>query len=70
MTRASGDAILRAVAKTVAWELYSAAGYCRERAPVNLDRFERELHSAMRGWRSTHRNLNRQRRKNDGQGKI
>ena len=64
MTKASKSAILGAAAKSLAWELFSAAGYCRARASVNVERFDRELLSAARQWRATHENLKRQRRSN------
>ncbi len=69
MTNASRRAILEAAAKTLAWDLYAAAGYSRVRAPVNVERFERELFSAARQWRATHKNLKRERRKSDGKRK-
>jgi hypothetical protein len=57
MTRASTDAVLRAAAKSLVWDLYAAAGYCRTRAFVNVEKFERELFSAARQWRAAHANL-------------
>jgi len=63
MTKKSRNAILEATAKTLAWELYSTAGYGRVRAPVNVERFDRELSSAVRQWRATTKNLERGRRK-------
>jgi hypothetical protein len=64
MTTTSTNAVLQAAAKALAWELYAAAAYGRTRAYVNVEKFERELFSAARQWRSTHSNLERQRRKN------
>ena len=64
MTRASTNAVLQAAAKSLAWDLFAAAGYCRTRAFVNVEKFERELLSAVRQWRSAHANLEGQRRKN------
>jgi len=63
MTKTSKDAILQAAAKTLAWELYAAAGYGRTRTRISVDRFDRELRSAAREWRATHKNLNQERRK-------
>jgi hypothetical protein len=63
MTRSSTNVILRAAAKSLAWDLFAAAGYCRTRAFVNIDKFERELLSAARQWRAAHANLEGQRRK-------
>jgi len=64
MTKASTNAVLQAAAKILAGELFAAAGYCRTRAFVNVEEFERELLSAARLWRSAHANLKGQRRKN------
>jgi len=64
MTKASTNAVLQAAAKSLAGELFAAAGYCRTRAYVNVEKFERELLSATRQWRSTHANLKGERRKN------
>jgi hypothetical protein len=63
MTRPSTNAILRAAAKSLAWDLFAAAGYCRTRAFIDVDKFERELFSAARQWRTAHANLEGQRRK-------
>ena len=57
MTTASMNAVLQAAAKSLAWELFIKAGYCRTRAFVNVDKFERELLSAARQWRAAHANL-------------
>ena len=57
MRNGSQSAILQAVAKTLAWELYAAAGYGRMRARISVERFDRELHSAARRWEATHKNL-------------
>ncbi len=64
MTQASTNAVLQAAAKILAGELFAAAGYCQTRAYVNVEKFERELLSAARQWRSTQANLKGQRRKN------
>jgi len=63
MTRASSNAVLQAAAKSLVWDLFAAAGYCRTRAFVNVEKFERELFTAARQWRTTHSNLERTRRK-------
>lgn len=68
MSRASATSVLEAAAKVLAWELYAAAGYCRTRAGVNIDKFERELLAAARQWRAAHANLTPKRRKKDGNG--
>ncbi len=69
MTKASKDAILEATAKTLAWELHAATGYGRVRASMNVERFERELFSAVKQWRATHKNLEEKRR-NHGTPKV
>jgi hypothetical protein len=66
MTNASTNAVLQAAAKTLAWELYAAAGYGRTRTRIDVDKFDRELRSAARTWRATHNNLNKKRRKRHG----
>ena len=66
MTKACKDAILGAAAKALAWELYSAAGYGRTRARINVERFDRELRSAARQWSATLKNLNKERSKSSG----
>jgi hypothetical protein len=63
MTRASTTAVLQAAAKSLAWDLFATAGYCRTRAFVNVEKFERALFSAARQWRTAHSNLEGQRRK-------
>jgi hypothetical protein len=63
MSRASTNSVLQAAAKSLAWELFAAAGYCRTRAFVDVDKFERELFSAAHQWRTAHANLEGQRRK-------
>jgi len=63
MTRTSTNAVLQAAAKSLAWELYATAAYCRTRRYVNVEKFERELFSAARQWRAAHSNLEGQRRK-------
>jgi hypothetical protein len=57
MTRATSDAVLGAAAKVLAWELFAAAGHCRTKAFVNVDKFNRELLSAVRQWKAVHANL-------------
>ena len=64
MTRASTNAVLQAAAKSLAWDLFAAAGYCRTRSFVNVEKFDRELLTAARQWRAAHANLEGQRRKN------
>jgi hypothetical protein len=66
MNDASLNGILETAAKTLAWELYSAAAYGRTRARVNVKRFESELLTAVRRWRATTKNLNRKRRTRNG----
>lgn len=63
MSRASTNSVLQAAAKSLAWDLYATAGYGRTRAFVNVEKFERELFTAARQWRTTHSNLEKQRRK-------
>ena len=63
MTTSSTNALLRAAAKSLAWDLFATAGYCRTRAFVDIDKFERELFSAARQWTAAHANLKVQRRK-------
>jgi len=63
MLRASANALLQAAAKSLAWELYAAAGYGRTRAYVNVEKFERELFAAARQWRTTHSILRGERKK-------
>ncbi len=71
MTKASKEAVLGTAAKTLAWELYGAAGYGRSRELVNVERFERELLSAARQWRATRKNLKRERRRrSNGKSEI
>ena len=63
MTKASTNAVLQAAAKSLTWDLFAAAGYCRTRRFVNVEKFECELFSAARQWRATYSNLEGQRRK-------
>lgn len=70
MKKTSRDVILGTAAKDLAWRLYAEAGYGRVHAPVNVDRFTRELLSAARMWRTAHRNLNTQRRKTNGNTEV
>jgi hypothetical protein len=58
MTNASKHALLEAAARKLAWELYSTANWCRQRAYLNVDKFEHELFSAAKHWRTIRDNLN------------
>jgi hypothetical protein len=64
MTEASTTAVLQAAAKSLAWDLYAAAAYCRTRRYVDVEKFDRELLSAARQWRAAHANLKGKRRRN------
>lgn len=68
MSSADKDAILQAAAKTLAWELYAAAGYGRTRTRISVDRFDRELRSAARQLVAIYKNLtkNKKRRTRNG----
>ena len=57
MCKEGRAAILQAAAKTLALELFAAAGCARTYARIDLERFDRELRSAVRNWSATHRNL-------------
>ncbi len=70
MTNASKNAVLQATAKTLAWELYAAAGYGRTRTRIDVDKFDRELRSAARTWSATHKNLNKERSKSNGHKNV
>jgi hypothetical protein len=63
MTKSSTNAVLQAAAKSLSWDLYAIAGYCRTRANVNVEKFGCALFSAARQWRAAHLNLEGQRRK-------
>ncbi len=63
MSRASANAVLRAAAKVLVWDLYAAAGYCRTRSFIDIEHFDRALRSALREWKATHANLTEKRRK-------
>ncbi len=63
MTNTSTNAVLQAAAKSLIWDLFAAAGYCRTRRFVDVEKFERELFSAARQWRTARSNLKGQRRK-------
>jgi len=65
VTQASADAVLQAAAKALAWELYSFAGYGRTRAYVDVEKFDRELRSAVLQWRAAHENLTKKRRRHE-----
>ena len=64
MSRASANSVLQAAAKSLAWDLFAVAAYCRTRRYVNVEKFERELLSAARQWRAAHANLKEKRRRN------
>jgi hypothetical protein len=64
MVRASANSILQSAAKTLAWELYATAAYCRTRRYVDVEKFNRELLSAARQWAAAHANLKGKRRRN------
>jgi len=64
MSRASANSVLQAAAKSLAWDLFAVAAYCRTRRYVNVEKFERELLSAARQWRTVHANLKGKRRRN------
>ena len=70
MTKATKNAILGAAAKALAWELFSDAGYCRKRAFVNVERFDREMRSVARQWSRTHQNLKKERSKSNGSENV
>ncbi len=58
MRKEGRAAILQAAAKTLAWELFAVAWYGRTYARIDLERFDRELRSAIRHWSVIHKNLN------------
>jgi len=58
MSKEDRDTILQAAAKTLALELFAAAGYGRTRTRISIEGFDCELRSAVRKWKATHRNLN------------
>jgi hypothetical protein len=66
MSRASTNSVLQAAAKSLAWELFSKAGYCRTRTFVDVEKFDRELLSAVNQWRAVLANLKAKRRKRNG----
>jgi len=66
MSRASATRVLEAAAKSLAWDLFVAARYCRTRSHVNVEKFERELLSAARQWVRTRSNLTNGKRRKDG----
>ena len=61
MTNASKNALLEAAARKLAWEIYGTANYCRQRHSVNVEKFDRELSSAAKQWRTTRNNLKKER---------
>lgn len=63
MSRASANALMEAAAKTLAYELFAAAGYGRMRAYVNVEKFDCAMRTAAREWRAAQSNLKIQRRK-------
>jgi len=67
MVRASANSILEAAAKTLAWELYCTASFCRTNRYVDVEKFSRALLTAARQWRATHANLTKvKRRRSNG----
>lgn len=57
MSNEGKAAILQAAARVLAWELYAASGYGRTRTRINVEKFDRELRSAVRQWNTIHTNL-------------
>src|SRR5882724_2252871 len=51
MFRASANSVLQAAAKSLAWDLYAAAAYCRTRRYVDVENFKRECLSPPRQGR-------------------
>lgn len=68
MSRASANAVLKMAAKVLSWDLYRAAGYCRTRSFVDIEKFDRALRSALREWRAAQANLMQKRRKDGNTG--
>ena len=64
MSRASANSVLRAAARALTWDLFAAAGYCRTKAHLDIEQFERELLSVVRHWKSVRANLQYKRRNN------
>ena len=64
MLRASANSVLQAAAKSLAWDLFAEAAYCRTRRYVDVEKFDRALLSAARQWRAAHTNLKGKRRRN------
>jgi len=58
MTAEDKAALLGSAAKSLAWVLYLAAECSRTRARVDVEKFDRELRSAVRQWNAVHKNLN------------
>jgi hypothetical protein len=52
------DALLQSAAKSLAWEIFAAAGYCRTRYRISAENFDEQLRSALRQWSATRHNLN------------
>jgi len=57
MSNEGNAAILQAAARALAWDLYAASGYGRTRARISVEKFDRELRSAVRQWSAIHDNL-------------
>jgi hypothetical protein len=57
MSNEGKAAILQAAAKVLAWELYAASGYGRTHTRISVEKFDRELRSAVRQWNTIHNNL-------------
>jgi hypothetical protein len=64
MLRASANSVLQAAAKSLAWDLFAEAAYCRTRRYVDVEKFDRALLSAARQWKAAHANLKGKRRRN------
>ena len=57
MDKADRNAILQAAAKKLAWEIFAVGGYGRLRVRIDVEKFGRELRSAVRQWSATNHNL-------------
>ncbi len=57
MSNGSKALILRTAAQTLACELFAAAGYGRTHARINVEKFDRELRTAVRQWSAIQANL-------------
>jgi hypothetical protein len=58
MSKEDRDVILQAAAKALAWDLFATAGCGQLRQRISTELFDRKLRSAVRQWRTTHKNLN------------